>query len=75
MRNFENARKLGKNLCQLNDMTDEELTEALRGVNIKFDVELNWEGFNPKPWSCTDKTIDISKAGYTSRTERGMPIK
>lgn len=76
MRNFENARKLGKNLCELNAMTDLELNEALRVVNLKFDVKLDWDGFNPKPWGAADTVTDISKSWrVSSKAERGIAIK
>lgn len=74
MRTFTNARKLRLNLCQLNAMTDEELTEALRVADLKFDV--NIIGTNTKPWGNTDTVVDIKKSwSVASKADRGIAVK
>ena len=74
MRTYTNARKLRLNLCQLNAMTDSELTEALRVANIKSNVVI--DGTNNTPWCNTDTVIDIRKSwSVASKADRGIAVK
>lgn len=76
MRTFANARKLRLNMCQLNKMTDAELTEELRIVNLKLAFSFDYTGHNPKPWDNTDTAVDIKKSwSVASKADRGFAVK